>query len=231
MQGFRFIFLMFVLFFIATPLQASLIFDRDLDPGLVKELKSDLSLVSTLQISKPTPLHQEVFGTSSKPYLHWFLDRVTSVGKSLCGADQAVACFLSAWENKIWLTPNYTRFSHPEIARLSVLYHEARHTEREEGFWVHSACPTPFRDESGADIKSIWTGALLQGEPACDVMAKGSYGLQVILLRNLALSCVNCSEKVKADAELYAFDQLKRIIDAQTKKEMKRDLKIGSEFL
>ena len=72
-------------------------------------------------------------------------------------------------------------------------------------------------------MRSIWTGALLAGEPACDTTAFGSYGTQTILLKNIALNCTNCSEKVKADADIFGQDQLGRIIDASSKAAMVKD--------
>ncbi len=72
-------------------------------------------------------------------------------------------------------------------------------------------------------MHSIWTGALLEGKPACDITAFGSYGSATIFLKNIAKNCSNCSEKVKADADLYGNDQLGRITDPQSKKNMISD--------
>jgi len=199
-------------------------FDRDVDASLKQQILNDLEFMGSLKGSKATPLHRKIFGkVDGQSYLRWFDDRVSTVGKNLCGSDTAVACVLSAWPNKIWMSPNYTKFSQPQIARLSVIYHEARHTEADERFWPHATCPRPFLNDEGKDVRSIWTGALLQGEPACDVTAFGSYGSQTILLKNIALNCDNCTEKVRADADLFANDQLIRIIDPSSKAAMKKD--------
>ena len=125
--------------------------------------------------------------------------------------------------NKMWVTKNYTQFDHPQVARVSVTYHEARHSETQNGNWSHATCPTPFKDANGNDMKSIWTGALLQGQPACDVTAFGSYGSATILLKNIAMNCSNCNSKVKADADIFGNDQINRIIDANSKAAMKAD--------
>jgi len=199
-------------------------FDRDVDASLKQQILNDLEFMGSLKGTKATPLHRKIFGkVDGRTYLRWFEDRVSTVGKNLCGSDTAVACVLSMWPNKIWMTPNYTKFSQPQIARLSVIYHEARHTEADEGFWPHATCPKPFLNDEGKDVRSIWTGALLQGEPACDVTAFGSYGTQTILLKNIAMNCSNCTEKVRADADLFANDQLIRIIDPSSKAAMKKD--------
>jgi hypothetical protein len=125
--------------------------------------------------------------------------------------------------NKMWVTKNYTQFSHPQISRVSVIFHEARHSERQNGNWSHAKCPTPFKDAAGNDIRSIWTGALLQGQAACDVTPFGSYGSSTILLKNIAINCETCNSKVRADADLYANDQLGRVIDPKAKSAMKAD--------
>lgn len=104
-----------------------------------------------------------------------------------------------------------------------IIFHEARHTEDDHGNWSHATCPTPFRNERGEDMRSIWTGASLAGEPACDVTPKGSYGSSTIMLKNISQFCSNCTEKVKADAALYAADQIGRITNAQAKRQMIED--------
>lgn len=190
-------------------------FDADVEPALKKQVLDDLAFVATLKGNgQATRAHQEIFGKmDGKAYAAWFADRVQEVGKSLCGDDKAVACVLSAWDNKMWFSPNYTKFDHPQIARLMVIFHEARHTEADEGNWPHAKCPKPFLDGNGKDLRSIWTGALLEGEAACDSTVYGSYGSATVFLQNIAATCANCSEKVKMDADLYGADQLNRLVD------------------
>ena len=203
---------------------ASLQFDADVQPELKKQILDDFAFIQSIRSSKATPLHQRVFGTvEGSNYFSWFNKRVFNVGLDGCGSASAVACVIIMYPNKIWMTPNYTKFSHPQIARLSVIYHEARHTESENGNWSHANCPVPFKDAQGRDVRSIWTGTVLEGHPACDVTAFGSYGSATIFLKNIAKNCSNCSEKVKADADLYGTDQLGRIIDPVSKKNMIND--------
>jgi hypothetical protein len=200
-------------------------FDRDVEAPLKAQMLQDLAFIGGVQSTKTTPLHQKVFGKVDGPtYAKWFGTRIFSIGKNNCGSGNAVACVIPYYDNnKMWVTKNYTQFDHPQIARVSVIYHEARHSESQNGNWSHATCPTPFRDANGNDIKSIWTGALLAGQPACDVTPFGSYGSQTILLKNIALNCANCNSKVKADADIFANDQLGRIIDAKSKAMMKAD--------
>jgi hypothetical protein len=204
---------------------ADLKFDPEVTAPLRAQILDDLKFMSTLQGSNATQYHKNIFGTlSGKTYQKWFYDRVDQVGFSKCGSDIAVACVLSAWENKMWMTDNYVKFSQPQIARLSIIYHEARHTEASERFWMHSKCPRPFKNDQGEDVRSIVTGALLAGELACDVLYNGSYGSQVILLYNIAQHCANCTAKVKEDALIFGQDQLIRIVNQTTKALMKKDL-------
>ena len=203
---------------------AGLQFDPEVQPALKKQIMDDFAFIQSIKSNDASPMHQKVFGTvDGTNYFKWFNKRVFSVGLDDCGSPTAVACVIIMYSNKIWMTPNYTKFNHPQISRLSVIYHEARHTEEENGNWSHANCPVPFKDSRGNDMHSIWTGALLEGKPACDITAFGSYGSATIFLKNIAKNCSNCSEKVKADADLYGNDQLGRITDPQSKKNMISD--------
>jgi len=203
---------------------AGLEFDSDVQPVLKKQILDDFSFIQSIKASNASPMHQKVFGdVDGANYFSWFSKRVFSVGLDDCGSASAVACVIVSVPNKIWMTPNYTKFDHPQIARLSVVYHEARHTEEENGNWSHATCPTPFKDAHGSNMQSIWTGALLEGKPACDITAYGSYGSATIFLKNIGKYCTNCGEKVMADADLYGNDQLGRVIDPASKKNMLAD--------
>ena len=205
---------------------ADLKFDLDVEAPLKKQMMDDIAFVQGIRGHKASPLHEMIFGAVDGPnYFAWLNKRVFSVGMDDCGNPNAVACVNPEVANKIWITQNYVKFDHPQIARLSVVYHEARHTESAHDNWSHAKCPTPFKDSKGVDMRSIWTGALLQGEPACDITAFGSYGSATIFLKNISLNCDNCSEKVKADADLFGTDQLGRIIDSPAKQQMVSDFR------
>jgi hypothetical protein len=220
-----------VLFLSITAAQAhpgskrTLTFDSDVEAPLKAQMLDDLNFIGTVSGAKATALHQKVFGgVNGAQYADWFSSRIFSIGKNGCGSANAVACVIPFQDsNKMWVTKNYTQFSHPQIARVSVIYHEARHSEVQNGNWSHATCPTPFRDANGKDVKSIWTGAMLQGQPACDVTPFGSYGSATILLKNIGMNCDSCNSKVKADADMYGNDQLGRVIDAKSKAAMKAD--------
>jgi hypothetical protein len=200
-------------------------FDSDVPADIQTQMRADLAFIYGLKGGKGTPLHQKIFGAmDGAAYQKFFETRVSAIGMDGCGNGNAVACVIPFRDpSKMWLTQNFIKFSHPQVSRMMVVFHEARHTESRNGNWPHATCPTPFLDESGKDMKSIWTGAMLAGEPACDETPLGSYGSSTIMLKNIQKSCTNCTDKVKQDAGLYADDQMGRIIDDGAKKEMQDD--------
>jgi len=200
-------------------------FDSDVPADIQAQMLADLKFVGTIQGGAGTPLHRQIFGAvDGATYTKFFNSRVASVGMNDCGDANAVACVIPFEDaSKMWLTQNYIKCSHPQIARLMVVFHESRHTETQNDNWPHANCPTPFLDADGKDMKSIWTGASLAGEPACDVTPFGSYGSSTIMLKNVQKFCTNCTDKVKMDAGLYADDQLGRITDDGAKKQMQDD--------
>jgi hypothetical protein len=206
---------------------SALEFTPDVPAAVKKQMLDDLTLISSIKGSGQTPLHQQIFGTvSGSTFKKFFESRMQSVGMG-CGGGSAVACvkpFLSS--NQMFLTENYIKFSHPAIARLMIIFHEARHGEAINGNWTHANCPIPFVDEKGKEIKSIWTGATLAGEDACDISPLGSYGSSTIMLKNIAKFCTNCNAKMKLDADIYAADQLKRISNKAAKVKMVTDFAV-----
>ena len=201
-------------------------FDSDVPADVKAGMIQDLAFVAQLQGKGVSALHKQIFGNVDGPtYKNFFETRVKGVGLNDCGNAKAVACVIPFEDStKIWLTPNYTKFDHPQITKMMIVYHEARHTEDAHGNWPHATCPTPFLDKNGKDMKSIWTGASLAGEPACDITPFGSYGSSMIMLKNISKFCTNCTDKVKMDAGLYADDQFGRVTDATAITQIKNDL-------
>lgn len=197
-------------------------FDPDVPDAIKQQMLQDLDFMKSIQGSGASPLHQQIYGqVNGAAYDHFFQSRIEAIGMNRCGSMNAVACVLPLVNHtKMWLTQNFITFKHPQIARMLVVYHEARHTETDHNFWTHAKCPTPFLDTDGSPLTSIWTQEILAGQPTCDNTPFGSYGSSTILLKNLAKSCTNCSDKVKQDADIYADDQLKRIIDPRAKQAM-----------
>ncbi|OGR58143.1 MAG: hypothetical protein A2X36_16320 [Elusimicrobia bacterium GWA2_69_24] len=201
-------------------------FDSDVPADIQSQMRDDLAFIGGLQGQGASKLHAQIFGAvDGAAYTRFFESRVKGIGMDDCGNGNAVACvipFFNPW--KMWLTQNYIRFSHPQVSRMMVVFHEARHTEVSHGNYPHASCPEPFRDENGNDMTSIWTGASLAGEPACDKTPFGSYGSSMIMLKNIQKFCSSCTDKVKMDAGLYADDQFGRVTDAKARKQIIDDL-------
>lgn len=200
-------------------------FDKDVPQAIQNQIVADLAFVSQITGAGQTPFHKQIFGdVAGATYKSFFETRITSVGLHSCGGGAAVACVQPYFDpNKMWLTNNFIKFSHPQVARLMIVFHEARHSESNRGNWGHATCPRPFLDASGKDMTSIWTGAKLEGQPACDSTHQGSYGSSTIMLKNISKFCANCNDKVKMDADMYANDQLGRIDRPDVKKAMLAD--------
>lgn len=204
---------------------SALSFDSDVPAPIKKQMQEDLLFMNGLKGTNSTPFHKQIFGDfDGSRYQSFFESHIHAVGVNACGGGNAVACVIPFFgSDKMWLTKNFINFSHPQIARMMVVYHEARHAEVDQGNWPHDTCPNPFLDENGKDMTSIWTGAKLAGQPACDSTPFGSYGSSTILLKNVSKFCTSCSEKVKMDANIYATDQLGRIDRDDVKKAMLAD--------
>jgi hypothetical protein len=201
-------------------------FENDVPQNLQNQITQDLAFIGTIQSHNQSDLHKQIFGAvDGATYNKFFNSRVTAIGLNDCGGGNAVACVIPFYDpSKMWLTKNYVNFSHPQVARTMVVFHESRHTENDHSNWPHANCPDPFLDATGKEFKSIWTGASLAGEPACDETPFGSYGSSMIMLKNISKYCTNCSDKVKMDAGIYADDQFKRIIDETAIKQIQDDL-------
>jgi hypothetical protein len=202
-----------------------LVFDSDVPVDIQAQMRADMAFMGTIKGGAGTKLHQKIFGAvDGATYIKFFNSRVTGIGMDDCGSAKAVACVIPFQDpSKMWLTQNFIKFDHPQISRMMIVFHESRHTETRNGNWAHATCPTPFLDANGKDMVSIWTGATLAGEPACDITPLGSYGSSTILLKNVQKFCTNCTDKVKMDAGLYADDQLGRITDDGARQEMLTD--------
>ena len=202
------------------------VIDSNVPPEIQQQLRDDLAFIKGIQGRAASKLHQGIFGAvDGAAYTDFFESRVKGIGMGDCGDSNAVACVIPMFgHSRMWLTQNYVKFSHPQIARLMVVFHEARHTEMLHLFWSHATCPKPFLGPDGREMKSIWTGASLAGEPACDKTPQGSYGSSMIMLKNIQKFCSNCTDKVRMDAGLYADDQFGRVIDAGARKQIQQDL-------
>lgn len=204
----------------------ALTFDSDVPDAIKQQFQVDYDLVTSVQAKSATALHQKIFGpVAGATYKNFFESRVKQVGMDSCGGGSGVVACVQPFidSNVMWLSPNFVKFNMPQIARIMVLFHEARHTESKNGHWGHDSCPVPFRDEKGQDIRGLFSGTKLEGLPACDSTVYGSYGSSTIMIKNIAKFCQNCSEKTVMDAEMMVSDQVKRITDAGSQKQMRAD--------
>ena len=201
-------------------------FDSNVPSTVQTQMTQDLAFIKTIQSDNQSDLHKQIFGAvNGNSYDRFFNSRVTAVGLNSCGDSNAVACVIPYFDSsKMWLTKNYIKFNHPQVARMMVVFHESRHTEVDNDNWGHATCPSPFLGTDNKPIRSIWTGADLADQPACDETPFGSYGSSMIMLKNISKFCTNCSDKVKMDAGIYADDQFKRIITQDAIRDIKQDL-------
>ncbi|MFI5361060.1 MAG: hypothetical protein ACHQ49_03735 [Elusimicrobiota bacterium] len=204
-----------------------MVFDADVPEDIQKQMRADMAFIGGIKGGAGTPLHQKIFGAvDGATYVNFFETRVTGIGMNDCGSGKAVACVIPFQDpSKMWLTQNFVKFDHPAIARMMIVFHESRHTESQNGNWMHATCPDPWNDAEGKPVVSVWTGATLAGEAACDSTPLGSYGSSTIMLKNISKSCTNCTDKVRMDAGFYSDNQLGRITDEGAHQEMVEDFK------
>ena len=193
-------------------------FDDNVADDLKTQVLTDFTFAQSITSTKQSPLHQEIFGkVDGTNYLAWLQSHVQFFGVDRCGGGGAVACVKPEYANKIWVTGNYIYIDHPQVARLMTIFHEARHTESDHNNWPHAQCPSDF------PYRSIWTGKSVAGSYACDDTEYGSYSSASVMLNNISKFCESCTDKVKADAQLYSDDQVKRVVDDQAAARLKQD--------
>ncbi len=205
---------------------AAYAFDSDVPPAINRQFVGDMVFAGSIKGMGVSKLHAGIFGrVDGAVYTGFFESRIKSIGMDNCGGGPAsLACVKAVVPAKMWLTRNYVKFSMPQILRIEIMFHESRHTESDNDNWHHARCPTPFRDENGNDIRGILSGALMEGLYACDTTPYGSYGISLIMLKNIQKFCSNCTSKVRMDAGIYADDDLKRIINPVAVRAIREDL-------
>ncbi len=207
------------LFLVGASAQASnLQFDSNVPQDVVKKVQSDLDMVTGIQAAAQSPLHSTIYGKVDGPtYMTWFGQRIRAFGYDNSGdVGEAVAYNPTADgdpadQGHMMVTDYFVKGNQPQLARVLVLFHEARHSEADHDYWMHVNCPTPYNDDNGQPIKSIFSGVSLAGEPACDETPIGAYGASSIMINNIGRFCTNCTDKIKSDADLYSHDQVNRM--------------------
>lgn len=200
-------------------------FDADVPADIQEQLRLDLAMLQGVQGGGNSNLQRELFGPMAGiAYIKFFESHIRSIGMGDCGGPAAVACAGSEEGQRMWLTSNYVKLGLPQLARLAVMVHEAKHTESAGGGWRHVRCPTPFKDENGDEVVGLFSRKPLAGISACDTTSVGAYATGLVMLKNIQKFCTNCSGKMRMDAGIYADDVLKRIVDRDAKTAIVDDL-------
>ncbi|MBO9666235.1 MAG: hypothetical protein J7501_05425 [Bdellovibrio sp.] len=211
----------------AVSAQATPTFDKDISPATKTQILQDLDFVKTMTGDSSSALYKQIFSqtVNGEDLIKFFDQRIKNFGTNDCGGGNAVAACVIPWfgSSTMWITPNYIKNNIPQVYRVSIIYHESRHTEVNNNNWPHATCPTPYLDDNGKDIVGIISGVKMEGLPACDRGVMGAYGMQAVLLKNIEKNCASCSEKLKMDAKLFGDDGIYRISNLTARQQLKDD--------
>ena len=176
-------------------------------------LNETFAFLSKIEGIEGSPLHQRALGgsVSGDTYCRYLRSSILNIYFEPDAKATQVARYDDG--RVMYLSPLF--FKESVLGRASVLLHEAAHDKGER--WDHVQCPMTFRDQEGKDIVGKYSGKSLAGAWACDDFALGSYGTEIIFLRNLEKKCSNCSSEVKNEARETADRLLYRIINAHAK--------------
>lgn len=209
-------------------------FDGNIPESLRRQVLEDLEFLASRKGEKGSETFYEIFDQTifdGSRLLEFFNRRVRKVAVDSDPRDPSLIAYIkiNGDPSVIWLKASYTSFDMPQIFRVSLLLHESRHTEIDDGFWLHPNCPTPFVDSQGRDIVGALSGEKIEGRDACDHSSYGSYGAQATFLKHIDKVCSNCSEKQKLDARLYSEDAVARILDPEMQQMLRDELESAHE--
>ncbi len=153
-------------------------------------LKEDLRFIASIpKTNVGTPLHHKVFGgpVSGETYLRWLEQRMYRIKYTEAKRYEAAVAFNRKNPNiflrgnnkkrhSVFFTPA-TYFDSDRIERLATIIHEARHTD---GF-QHVNCQEP----GDLDMYDRLSHNFSVEGKACDTVAWGSYGAELIFKFNL----------------------------------------------
>lgn len=207
----------------------ALTIDENIPLDVRQILLGDLEFLKAITGDNATHLHELVFGKGhihGQAYYRFLNERVKAIGYDNSAQKRGVAysAVFEGRRSKLWITKAYTSEKYPRILRLSVLLHEARHCEKDSS-WLHSKCPIPFLDEKGHDVVTYSGKPLAGKEVLCDADEHGSYGVQVLFLKNVEKYCANCSSDEKNQAGAWAYENFKHIAKPQARQNLIMDFK------
>ncbi len=201
-----------------------------MDPKSKAKFKADLDFIEGIQSPNVSELHRNIFKgidrelflnanastITGKEYRFWIKDRIQSIIQADTASDPAT--------HHLHVPSRYSKLDIPQIKRVSTLFHEARHMEPTQDYWAHVDCPDPghqITDHFGNLTRSTLTSQpsaksidlTNSGDPACDQVIDGAYGVEMIFLQNTAQNCTNCSDLIKTSAKIYAEDRFQHILE------------------
>jgi hypothetical protein len=187
-----------------------------LAPALRERMDDDFRFADRVHGRSATPLHRRIFGDSpidGSLYRKFFESRVSKVvgENTIYGSCRGfTACHGGA--HVVQLSDRYGDPAIPQVARLSLLVHEARHSD---GF-SHVTCPASVGPSHYLQLP-------LAGREACDVTALGGYGVQYVLLKNIERYCESCTSEDRIEAGRFADSLLQQILSPEERELLLRD--------
>lgn len=195
------------------------------------QIESDLDFVFGMKGAHVSPLFKRFYGSMGEDSFRRYLAPVKYFIYATCSSEVVVACAdPQDNSNRIHINPSFDLLKLPQLVRISFWFHEIRHLNSRNDYWLETACPKPFRDKDGDDVMSIFSGNRLEGLGACSDSWEGAYAYQEVLLRNIAEHCDNCDAKLKIDAEFYADYFLQRITNPAAAKILRDDAAQSDEI-
>lgn len=155
-------------------------------------LEESLEQVFSVKGVAASPLHHQMFGgpVNGEVYQKWFHSRVQKIvlQKDECNYTAKID---SEGEPGVIYISSCVNLSPSEDQKMywaSVLFHEARHMESQNGFWKHEICV-----DEGSGLAAV-----------CDSSPLSPTALEKVLFDNLVRHCLNCSHEMKSQAlEIY----------------------------
>ena len=181
---------------------------------LFSELSASLVFIENIKLAKTSPLFREFFKKGALDFLSENIKEFE--WDSLLGDPLAPIAMASGPDQSpsINVGFNYLKSHFSAVEKASILIHEARHNQSVK--FDHLDCPLNFPYSSSS-------GVPLAGEAACEKNYNGSYGVQIIFLKNISKFCTNCTTQVKQTANKLAVDYLNRIINKSAQEKLLKD--------
>lgn len=213
-------------------------FQADVPLELREQVVLDLKRLDSLEYSRVTPFFERLFfwnqSNASRSHneatslLNWFEERIRTIGMVHDRhVSETVTHLVDIREPSVMrIAPLYFADERPQIVRIGLLLHEARHSEAEGSHYPHASCPSPFVDSEGKDVRGLWSGLKMERRGACDSRWDGSYGLTAIFLANVSLYCANCSDEDRSQAKIYAEHFAQRVVGFAPRTALWNDLQL-----